>query len=86
MTCSDYNLAEFINDPNPEERKFKEIMRLRKIDQTSIFVRKTENGKFNGPDWRASYCPEEQQRIENGKALEPWLPREGIYASPGDKL
>src|SRR5450756_873831 len=65
MVCYDYNLAESINskDPNPEERKFKEIMLLRKIDGKSMFVRKTVNGKFKGPDWRASYCPDEAQRM-----------------------
>ena len=62
MTCYDYNLAEFIKDPNPEERKFKEIMLLRKIDEKSMFVRKTANGKFKDPDWPASYCPEDGQR------------------------
>jgi hypothetical protein len=62
MTCSDYNLAEFIKDPNPEERKFKEIILLRKIDEKSMFVRKTVNGKFKDPDWRAAFCPEDGQR------------------------
>jgi len=65
MTCYDYNLALFINghDPNAYERKFKEIMLLRKIDGKSMFVRKTVNGKFKDPDWRASYCPKEAQRM-----------------------
>jgi hypothetical protein len=65
MVCHDYNLAEFLDtkDPNPEERKFKEIMLLRKIDEKSMFVRKTVNGKFKDPDWRASYCPEDAQRM-----------------------
>jgi hypothetical protein len=62
MTCSDYNLAEFIEDPNPE-RKFKEIMLLRKVDENNIFVRKTQNGKFKDPNWRAAYCPEDAQRM-----------------------
>jgi hypothetical protein len=65
MTCYDYNLALFINgrDPNAYDRKFKEIMLLRKIDGKSVFIRKTVNGKFKDPDWRASYCPEEAQRM-----------------------
>jgi hypothetical protein len=65
MTCDDYNLAEFLypKDPNADERKFKEIMLLRKIVGKSVLVRKTVNGKFKDPDWRASYCPEEAQRI-----------------------
>jgi hypothetical protein len=62
MTCSDYNLGLSINDPDPYEREFKEIMLLRKIDEKSMFVRKTLNGKFKG-DWRAAYCPEETQRM-----------------------
>jgi hypothetical protein len=63
MTCSDYNLAEDINDPNPYEREFKEIMLLRKTDGKSVFVQKTLNGKFKSPEWRATYCPEEAQRM-----------------------
>jgi hypothetical protein len=65
MTCYDYNLALFINsrDPNAYERKFKEIMLLRKNNGNSVFVRKTLNGKFKNPEWRASYCPEEAQRM-----------------------
>jgi hypothetical protein len=88
MTCNDYNLAEYINekDPNPYERKFKEIMLLRKIDEKSMFVRKTVNGKFKDPDWRASYCPDKQQRIHTGEALQPWHPRDGIYAGPGENF
>jgi hypothetical protein len=64
MTCNDYNLALFINDhdPNAYERKFKEVMLLRKIDGKSMFVRKTQNGKFKDPDWQADYCSEEDQR------------------------
>jgi hypothetical protein len=65
MTCDDYNLAEFLDpkDPNADERKFKEVMLLKKIDDNAIVVRRTRNGKFTDPNWRASYCPEEAQRI-----------------------
>lgn len=63
MTCNDYNLAEDIHDPKPEERKFKEVMLLRKMDKESMLVRKTLNGKFKGSGWHASYCPAEQQRL-----------------------
>jgi hypothetical protein len=65
MRCYDYNLALSINgrDPSAYERKFKEIMLLRKIDGKSVFVRKGQNGKFKGPDWRASYCSEDAQRL-----------------------
>jgi hypothetical protein len=96
MTCDDYNLAEWIHDPNPYERKFKETMSLKKIDDKTIFVRKTRNGKFTDPNWRASYCPEEAQRAYSEarardkaeaeqKATErsrqeKWRPRDGLYA------
>ena len=63
MSCDDYNLGLAINDPNPYDRKFKEIMLLKKLDETAIIVRKTSNGKFAYPRWRASYCPEEAQRM-----------------------
>jgi hypothetical protein len=41
MSCNDYNLGLDIKDPNPYERKFKEIMLLSKIDAKTLFVRKT---------------------------------------------
>lgn len=60
------------------ERKFKEVMTLRKIDEKSFFVRMTDKGKFNAPEWRANRCPKvaEPSRIESGV-------REGVYARPG---
>ena len=60
MTCYDYNLAQSINEK--DDRKFKETMLLQRMDQKSMSVRKTLNGKFKGPDWRAAYCPEDAQR------------------------
>jgi hypothetical protein len=65
MTCDDYNLAGFLypKDPNADERTFKEVMLLKKIDDNAMVVRRTRNGKFTDPNWRASYCPEEAQRI-----------------------
>lgn len=64
MTCYDYNLAESLNsrDPNYEDRKFKETMLLKKIDEKTVFVRKTLNGEFKDSRWQAAYCPEEMQR------------------------
>ncbi len=61
MTCYDYNLAEFIK--KPEETKFEEVMLLKKIDERSMLVRKTLDGKFKDPEWRAAYCPEDAQRM-----------------------
>src|SRR5262249_12605543 len=62
LICDDYNLAIFLGDPSPYDRKFREIMLVRKIVGDTISVRKTLNGKFTAPAWRASYCPEEKQR------------------------
>ena len=62
LICDDYNLAESIGDPNPHTRKFKEIVTLKKVDDKTIAVRKTLNGKFTSSAWQASYCPEEKQR------------------------
>lgn len=62
MTCRDYNLADFIGDPNPE-RIFKEFMLLKKANETTILVRKTQNGKFKDSYGKASYCPAEAQRL-----------------------
>jgi hypothetical protein len=98
MTCNDYNLAEFINDndPNPYDRQFKEVMLLRKMDEKSISVRKTVNGKFKDPEWRAAYCPKDAQRshteatarnraeaAQKAAAQRKWRPRDGAYASRG---
>jgi hypothetical protein len=62
LICDDYNLALSIGDPDPYERKFKEILLLKRIDNNTMSVRKTLDGKFTGPAWQASYCPEEKQR------------------------
>jgi hypothetical protein len=64
MLCKDYNLAQSIKDPN-EERDFKEVMLFRRIDEKSMIVRMTKNSKFTIPDWRASYCSEEDQRLHD---------------------
>jgi hypothetical protein len=61
MTCSDYNLAESLG--LPEERKFREVLLLKRIDDKAMSVRKTLNGKFKGPGWQADYCPAEAQRM-----------------------
>ena len=82
MTCDDYNLAEFLDpkDPNADERKFKEVMLLKKIDDNTIVVRRTRNGKFTDPNWRASYarkrrsaCTRRQKRRTRPKpSKRPW--------------
>jgi hypothetical protein len=98
MTCYDYNLAESLypRDPKAEKKRFKEVMLLKRIDDGTISVRKTLNGKFKYPSWRADYCPEDVQRTyfeekardkaqaEQKAADEhPWRPQAGIYAIPG---
>ena len=64
MTCSDYNLAAtlFPRDPKSEEKKFKEVLVLKKINKKSMSVRKTLNGKFTGASWQTDYCLENWQR------------------------
>jgi len=93
MTCDDYNLAEDIK--KPEGTVFKEVMLLRKIDDKSIMARKTFDGKFRYPEWKAVYCPEKyQQMYREGKATNKveterqkelakstWRPRDGVYAT-----
>ncbi len=51
------------------EENYKEIMLLKKIDEKTIFVRETQEGKFTRPGGRMAYCPDEQQRMyrENNK-------------------
>lgn len=97
MTCSDYNLAEFIN--RPEGTQFKEILLLKRIDPGTISVHKSSNGKFKYPAWRAAYCPEATQRsyveaklrdksvarqkVEQERTLKSAHPRDGVYAAAG---
>ena len=98
LTCNDYNLAGalFPKDPKAEEKEFKEVLILKKIDEKSMSVRKTVNGKFKDPAWKADYCPNETQRSYfEGKAKakedaeredaerNPWHPQAGVYAIPG---
>ena len=60
--CNDYNRAVAIGDPDPDNRKFKETIELKKIDGMSMRVTVTSNGKLRG-SWRASYCSAETQRL-----------------------
>ena len=96
MTCSDYNLAEGLK--KPEDTKFKEVVLLKKIDDNSMRVRKTVDGKFTDPEWKAAYCSREAQQMyrdagvkseadtEQRKAAQQaaWRPRDDVYARPGD--
>jgi hypothetical protein len=61
MTCGDLNLAE--NLKPPEGKKFSEVILLKKIDDKSMLVRKTLDGKFKDPEWKAVYCPKESQQM-----------------------
>jgi hypothetical protein len=64
MICDDYNLAQHLDprDPNWETRKFKEVMVIKRIDDATISVQKSLNGKLKGAPWREAYCPAETQR------------------------
>ena len=101
MTCDDYNLAGYLNEP--EDKIFKEVMLLKKIDEKRIVVRKTVNGKFKDPEFRASYCPQNWQHAyleskaqdkaearktaeEEKLRLHPWRPQEGVYATSDTNL
>lgn len=61
MTCNDLNLA--LHLKKPEGTLFKEVMLLKRIDERSVSVRRTLNGKFEDSAWRADYCPDEAQRM-----------------------
>lgn len=64
LSCIDENLqAEIPNHgPDPGEPQFKETMTFRKVDETSLLMRKSQNGKTNFPETRDSYCPPKDQR------------------------
>ena len=74
MTCHDLNLAESLRRPDrdPEYRRFKEVMLLKRINDKTLSVRKTLNGTFKGPSWQADYCPDDAQRMydENKKRVQ----------------
>ena len=64
MTCYDLNLAEALKRPDrAEDRTFKEVMLLKRINDKAMSVRKTLNGKFKDPSWQANYCPDVAQRM-----------------------
>ena len=100
MICDNYNLAGRLK--LPENTRFKETMLLRKIDDKTIFIHRTTNGKFSGPGGRVAYCPEEVQRADREakesakaeaarKAEQERLsrsdhPRDGVYAAPDEKF
>lgn len=67
MTCSDFNLAEDLK--KPEDTEFKEIVLLKKIDDKSMRVRKTLDGKFKDPEFKAVYCPRKAQQMYRDAAV-----------------
>jgi hypothetical protein len=69
MTCNDLNLAAHIKAS--DDKEFKEVMLLKRINEQSISVRKTLNGKFEGPNWQADYCPEDIQRMHIEEKIKP---------------
>lgn len=60
LKCYDLNLA--VGLKMPEDRTFKEIMVLKRIGDNATSIRKSLNGKFEGPAWQADYCPGEAQQ------------------------
>ena len=62
LSCDDLNMPDSAG-PNSQERSFKEVMLLERTGGKSVFVRKTINGKFKGPRWKADFCPEDAQRM-----------------------
>lgn len=72
-------------------------MLLKRVDDKTISVRKTLNGKFKEPSWQADYCSADAQRMyadnradaarkaaEENAMEHPWRPKPGIYATPGN--
>jgi hypothetical protein len=45
-----------------EGHPYKEIILLKKIDEKTIFVRETQDGKFKRPGGSMAYCPDSTQR------------------------
>lgn len=101
MICSDYNLAQNLNprDRNWENRQFNEVMFIKRVDEATIAVQKSLNGKLKDRPWRGAYCPletqralaeatlrakvEAKQKAEQEQALKSAHPRDGVYAAAG---
>jgi hypothetical protein len=99
LNCSDVNLEAGIPKPSPDsgEMRFEETMTFRKIDEKSLFIRKSQNGKSNFPETRVAYCPPKAQRAYleskakiNANAAQrtaaertAWRPHDGVYARAG---
>ena len=52
LTCTD------IERPTPHT----EIIQLKKINETTLFLRETQNGKFGRPGAQFAYCPAATQK------------------------
>ncbi|WP_448044825.1 hypothetical protein [Bradyrhizobium liaoningense] len=101
MVCDDYNLAQNLNprDPNWANRKFNEVMLIKRLDAAAISVQKSLNGKLKDSPWRAAYCPLKTQRALAEATLRAKVeaeeakrkaevdksahPRDGVYAEVG---
>ena len=52
------NCTETDNPDEGDGKNYKEVMRLRKIDDASFYMQLTDKGKANGAPWRVNYCEE----------------------------
>jgi hypothetical protein len=62
VTCTDIE----------NKKPYKQVVLLKKIDDKTILVRRTYEGRFKYPGEKVSYCPEEAQRmyIESRKKVD----------------
>jgi hypothetical protein len=81
MTCLDDDVAQ------SQDTESKEVMLLKKIDDKSMWMRRTSDGKFTNSEFKVVYCPKKaQQMFLNEMAKKEkeqntvWLPRDGVYA------
>jgi len=74
-------------------------MFIKRLDETTISVQKSLNGKLKDPPWREAYCPlktqralaeaslkakvEAKQKAELEQAQKDAHPRDGVYAAAG---
>ena len=82
-------------DVEGSERRTKEVMSFRRINEKSFFMRMSNKGRFDSREFQVDYCPEtpadkwptafEIARDAVRKQLKTaeWQPRSGVYASPG---
>ncbi len=61
--CRQHHTDVFCDSADREGHPYKEIILLKKIDEKTIFLRETQDGKFKRSGGPMAYCPDSAQRM-----------------------